>query len=139
MRPPAARTSRPHNFISMKQGSCERSQLPFHFVLLNRRPGIFCDARPSDCRQTSAAEVRHAWGDCEGGIHLVKDTKSPNSRLRILPNMILEIYPMKTQRSFFEQNGGTYSRVGDVLLPNLVIENAEQRPLGKYGLKRKRY
>ncbi|MBQ6273507.1 MAG: TnpV protein [Oscillospiraceae bacterium] len=46
---------------------------------------------------------------------------------------------MKTQRSFFEQNGGTYSRVGDVLLPNLVIENAEQRPLGKYGLKRKRY
>ena len=46
---------------------------------------------------------------------------------------------MKTQRSFFEQNGGTYSRVGDVLLPNLVIENAEQRHLGKYGLKRKRY
>ena len=46
---------------------------------------------------------------------------------------------MKTQKSFFEQNGGTYMQVGDVLLPNLSIGEAEQRPIGKYGRMRKRY
>ena len=46
---------------------------------------------------------------------------------------------MKTQKSFFEQNGGTYTRVGDVLLPDLSIGETEQRPIGKYGRMRKRY
>ena len=46
---------------------------------------------------------------------------------------------MKTQKSFFGQNGGTYTRVGDVLLPNLTIGEVEQRPIGKYGRMRKRY
>ena len=46
---------------------------------------------------------------------------------------------MKTQKSFFEQNGGTYTQVGDVLLPNLTIGEAEQQPIGKYGRMRKRY
>ena len=46
---------------------------------------------------------------------------------------------MKTQKSFFEQNGGTYTQVGDVLLPNLSIGEEEQRPIGKYGRMRKRY
>ena len=46
---------------------------------------------------------------------------------------------MKTQQSFFEQNGGTYTQVGDVLLPNLSIGEDEQRPIGKYGRMRKRY
>ena len=46
---------------------------------------------------------------------------------------------MKTQKSFFEQNGGTYTRVGDVLLPDLSIGESEQRPIGKYGRMRKRY
>ena len=46
---------------------------------------------------------------------------------------------MKTQKSFFEQNGGTYTRVGDVLLPNLTIGEAEQRPIGKYGRMRKHH
>ena len=46
---------------------------------------------------------------------------------------------MKTQKSFFEQNGGTYTRVGDVLLPNLSIGEEEQRPIGKYSRMRKRY
>ena len=46
---------------------------------------------------------------------------------------------MKTQKSFFEQNGGTYTQVGDVLLPNLSIGKEEQRPIGKYGRMRKRY
>ena len=46
---------------------------------------------------------------------------------------------MKTQKSFFEQNGGTYMQVGDVLLPDLSIGEVEQRPIGKYGRMRKRY
>ena len=46
---------------------------------------------------------------------------------------------MKTQKSFFEQNGGTYTQVGDVRLPDLSIGEAEQRPIGKYGRMRKRY
>ena len=43
------------------------------------------------------------------------------------------------QLSLFEQNGGTYTRFGDYLLPDLVIEESEQRPIGKYGRMRKRY
>lgn len=46
---------------------------------------------------------------------------------------------MKTQKSFFEENGGTYTQVGDVLLPNLTIGEEEQRPIRKYGRMRKRY
>ena len=43
------------------------------------------------------------------------------------------------QKSFFEQSGGTYTQVGDYLLPDLVIEESEQQPIGKYGRMRKRY
>ena len=46
---------------------------------------------------------------------------------------------MKTQKSFFEQNGGTYMQVGDVLLPDLSIGEVEQRPIRKYGRMRKHY
>ena len=46
---------------------------------------------------------------------------------------------MKTAKSLFEQSGGTYTRVGDYLLPNLMIGEPEARPLGKYGRIRKRY
>ncbi len=46
---------------------------------------------------------------------------------------------MKTQKSFYEQNGGTYTRVGDVLLPDLSIGEAEHRPIGKFGRMRKCY
>ena len=46
---------------------------------------------------------------------------------------------MKTQKSFFEQNGGTYTCVGNVLLPNLVIGEVEKKSIGKYGRMRKRY
>ncbi len=46
---------------------------------------------------------------------------------------------MKTQKSFYEQNGGTYMQVGDVLLPDLSVGEVEQRPIGKYGRMRKRY
>lgn len=46
---------------------------------------------------------------------------------------------MNTQKSFFERSGGTYTQVGDYLIPNLVMEEGEQRPIGKYGRLRKRY
>ena len=43
------------------------------------------------------------------------------------------------QKSIFEQCGGTYTQVGDYLLPDLIIDEAEQQPVGKYGQMRKRY
>lgn len=46
---------------------------------------------------------------------------------------------MNTNNSFFEQHGGTYTQVGDYLLPNLIANKAEQPPIGKYGRMRKRY
>ena len=46
---------------------------------------------------------------------------------------------MKTVESFYEQNGGTYTQVGDVLLPNLAIGEDGQQPIGKYGRMRMRY
>ena len=46
---------------------------------------------------------------------------------------------MKMQKSLFEQNGGTYTQVGDVFLPNLTLGGVERRSIGKYGRMRKRY
>ena len=43
------------------------------------------------------------------------------------------------QKSFFEQMGGTYTQVGDYFIPNLVISETAQSPLGKYGRMRKQY
>ncbi len=43
------------------------------------------------------------------------------------------------QKSIFEQMGGTYTQVGDYLIPNLVISETAQSPFGKYGRMRKRY
>ena len=43
------------------------------------------------------------------------------------------------QKSIFEQMGGTYTQVEDYFIPNLVISETEQSPLGKYGRMRKRY
>ena len=43
---------------------------------------------------------------------------------------------MKTQ-SFFEQNGGTYTQIGDVSIPDLSVE--ETKTIGQWGRMRKRY
>ncbi len=43
------------------------------------------------------------------------------------------------QKSFFERNGGTYTQVGDYLLPSLVLDETETSPIGKYGRMRKLY
>jgi hypothetical protein len=49
----------------------------------------------------------------------------------------MEDYTM--QKTIFEQMDGTYTQVGDYLLPNLTIDESEQQPIGKYGRMRKRY
>jgi hypothetical protein len=43
------------------------------------------------------------------------------------------------QKSTFEQMGGTYTQIGDYLIPNLKIGKPDQSPLGKYGRMRKCY
>ena len=37
---------------------------------------------------------------------------------------------MKTQKSFYEQNGGTYTQVGDVLLPISPLEKMDNNLSG---------
>ena len=41
--------------------------------------------------------------------------------------------------SFFEQQGGTYTAVNGVLLPDLVLDAPPPGTLGKYGRMRQRY
>ena len=43
------------------------------------------------------------------------------------------------KKSIYEQCGGTYTQVGDYLLPDLIIDEDEQQFIGKYGRMRKRY
>lgn len=35
-------------------------------------------------------------------------------------------------KTLFEQNGGTYTKVGDYYIPNLAVP--ESKPIGKYGM-----
>ena len=42
-------------------------------------------------------------------------------------------------KSFFEENGGTYTRVGDFLIPDLVMEEQPEGQIGKYGRMRLAY
>ena len=36
-------------------------------------------------------------------------------------------------KSYFEEHGGTYTRVGDFLIPNVVLEEQPEGQIGKYG------
>ena len=42
-------------------------------------------------------------------------------------------------KSFFEEHGGTYTRVGDFLIPDLVLEDQPEGQIGKYGRMRLEY
>ena len=42
-------------------------------------------------------------------------------------------------KSDFEKMGGTYSQVGDYLLPNLTLPEQDERPIGIWGQRRRRY
>ena len=43
------------------------------------------------------------------------------------------------EQSLSEKLDGNYTKVGDYLLPNLVLDETERRHIGKYGRLRKRY
>lgn len=42
------------------------------------------------------------------------------------------------EKSLFEQMGGTYTQVGDYLLPNLILAE-EQNPIGIWGQRHARH
>ena len=42
-------------------------------------------------------------------------------------------------KSFFEQNGGTYTKVGEYLLPDLVMDPQPEGEIGVWGWRRKQY
>lgn len=43
------------------------------------------------------------------------------------------------EKSLFEQMGGTYTQVGDYLLPNLTLPEQENKPVGIWGQRHLRY
>ena len=42
-------------------------------------------------------------------------------------------------KSYFEERGGTYTQVGDVLIPDLVMDSQPKGEIGVWGWRRKRY
>ena len=42
-------------------------------------------------------------------------------------------------KTIFEEMGGTYTRVGDYLLPDLKVPEEEQQPIGVWGQRHRRY
>lgn len=42
-------------------------------------------------------------------------------------------------QSIFEQRGGTYTKVGEVLLPNIVMDEQPEGEIGVWGWRRKLY
>lgn len=42
-------------------------------------------------------------------------------------------------KSLFEEMGGTYTQVGDYFLPNLKLPEEENKPIGIWGQRHKRY
>ena len=42
-------------------------------------------------------------------------------------------------KTIFEEMGGTYTQVGDYLLPNLELPEEEQQPIGVWGQRHRRY
>ncbi len=42
-------------------------------------------------------------------------------------------------KSYFEERSGTYTEVGQVLLPNLVLDDQPDGDIGVCGWRRKRY
>lgn len=42
-------------------------------------------------------------------------------------------------KSFFEENGGTYTRVGEYLIPDLVMDPQPEGEIGIWGQRRKQY
>ena len=43
------------------------------------------------------------------------------------------------EKSLFEQMGGTYTQAGDYILPNLILAEEKQNPIGIWGQRHARY
>ncbi|MGT2736826.1 TnpV protein [Streptococcus orisratti] len=43
------------------------------------------------------------------------------------------------EKSLFEQMGGTYTQVGDYMLPNLILSKQQAQPIGTWGHRHARY
>lgn len=43
------------------------------------------------------------------------------------------------EKTIFKEMGGTYTQVGDYLLPNLELPEEEQQPIGVWGQRHRRY
>ncbi len=43
------------------------------------------------------------------------------------------------EKSLFEQMGGTYTQVGDYMLPNLILSKQQAPPIGTWGHRHARY
>lgn len=43
------------------------------------------------------------------------------------------------EKSLFEQMGGTYTQVGDYLLPNLILPEQQTQPIGVWGQRHARH
>ena len=43
------------------------------------------------------------------------------------------------EKSLFEQMGGTYTQVGDYLLPNLILPEQQEQSIGVWGQRHARY
>lgn len=42
-------------------------------------------------------------------------------------------------KTIFEEMGGTYTQIGDYLLPDLELPEKEQQPIGVWGQRHRRY
>ena len=49
------------------------------------------------------------------------------------------LFGNKMANTIFEQTGGTYTQVGDYLLPDLKLPQEEQPPIGIWGQRHRRY
>lgn len=43
------------------------------------------------------------------------------------------------EKSLFEQMGGTYTQVGDYMMPNLILSKQRDQPIGVWGQRHARY
>ena len=43
------------------------------------------------------------------------------------------------EKSLFEQMGGTYTQVGDFMIPNLILSKQQDQPIGVWGQRHARY
>lgn len=43
------------------------------------------------------------------------------------------------EKSLFEQMGGTYTQVGDYMIPNLILSKQRDQPIGVWGQRHARY